>query len=193
MKIAPVDSVLFAKSLIVCAEQREICISNLKLQKLAYYCQGYTLALMEQQLFDGKIVAWEHGPVVPAMYHEFKDFGSNSIPATYSSDLLTAIPDVFLDIVNFVLDKFGKIGPWDLVHRTHGEDPWLAHYDNEAKAVDGSEITHEELKLFFCQEVDRMQDASFARLLDSLDSQLIELPQEVTNKEQFFSWLQGGK
>ena len=191
MIVAPVDSVVFAKSLIVCAGQRGICISNLKLQKLAYYCQGYTLAIIDQRLFDGKIEAWDHGPVVPAMYHEFKDFGSNPILVEFSEDLLKIIPKKCLDIVNFVLDKFGKTGPWDLVHRTHGEKPWLAHYDSEAKSVDGLEITNEELKLFFCQEIDRMQDASFARILDSLESQLVELPKEVTDKDQFFNWLQG--
>ncbi|MCG9553799.1 DUF4065 domain-containing protein [Vibrio sp. Isolate32] len=193
MSDAPIDSVLFAKSLIVSARQRGFYISNLKLQKLAYYCQGYTLALTDNQLFDGNIEAWDHGPVVPAMYHEFKAFGSNSITTEISDDLLTAIPQKFLDIVNFVLDKFVKLGAWDLVHRTHLEAPWLAHCDDETKAVDGLVISHDELKAFFCQEVDRMQDSSFARILDSLDSKVFELPEDVTDKDQFFSWLQGDK
>jgi uncharacterized phage-associated protein len=39
-------------------------ISNLKLQKLLYYAQGFYLAIYGKALFEEDIVAWEHGPVV---------------------------------------------------------------------------------------------------------------------------------
>jgi uncharacterized phage-associated protein len=46
-------------------------ISNLKLQKLVYYAQGFNLALFDgNPLFDEEIQAWTHGPVVPALYHQ---------------------------------------------------------------------------------------------------------------------------
>jgi uncharacterized phage-associated protein len=47
-------------------------LSNLKLQKLVYYAQGFHLALTEKPLFDEAIEAWEHGPVVPGLYHKLK-------------------------------------------------------------------------------------------------------------------------
>ena len=39
-------------------------ISNLKLQKLAYYAQGFCLAMHGRPLFPEAIKAWKHGPVV---------------------------------------------------------------------------------------------------------------------------------
>ncbi len=39
-------------------------ISNLKLQKLLYYAQGFHLALYDKLLFSEDIEAWQHGPVV---------------------------------------------------------------------------------------------------------------------------------
>ena len=47
-------------------------ISNLKLQKLLYYAQGFHLALYDQPLFPEAIEAWTHGPVVPDLYRHYK-------------------------------------------------------------------------------------------------------------------------
>jgi uncharacterized phage-associated protein len=46
-------------------------ISNLKLQKLVYYAQGFALVLLKKPLFPQCIEAWIHGPVVPALYHAY--------------------------------------------------------------------------------------------------------------------------
>ena len=45
-------------------------ISNLKLQKMMYYRQGFHLAYFGTPLFDEDIVAWQYGPVVPSVYKE---------------------------------------------------------------------------------------------------------------------------
>jgi uncharacterized phage-associated protein len=52
-------------------------MTNLKLQKLVYYAQGFYLAMMDSPLFNEPIEAWEHGPVCVPLYHEYKNFGSN--------------------------------------------------------------------------------------------------------------------
>ena len=46
-------------------------ISNLKLQKMMYYQQGFHLAYFGTPLFDEDIVAWQYGPVVPSVYKEY--------------------------------------------------------------------------------------------------------------------------
>lgn len=46
--------------------------TNLKLQKLLYYSQAWYLALYDLPLFDDRIEAWVHGPVVPPVYGAFK-------------------------------------------------------------------------------------------------------------------------
>ena len=47
-------------------------ITPLKLQKLLYYCQAYSLGLYGEILFSNIIEAWEHGPVVPEIYNKYK-------------------------------------------------------------------------------------------------------------------------
>lgn len=50
-------------------------ISNLKLQKLVYYAQAWHLALYGTPLFDEDFEAWVHGPVIPALFDQYKEFG----------------------------------------------------------------------------------------------------------------------
>jgi uncharacterized phage-associated protein len=47
----------------------EELISNMKLQKLLYYQQGFHLAYFGTPLFDEEIETWMYGPVVPAVYY----------------------------------------------------------------------------------------------------------------------------
>lgn len=54
-------------------------ITNLKLQKLLYYAQGYFLAKKDIPLFDEDFLAWEHGPVIRKIYNIYKENGANGI------------------------------------------------------------------------------------------------------------------
>lgn len=97
-------------------------ISNLKLQKLLYYCQGAFLALKDEKLFEDDILAWTHGPVIEKIYQEYKKFGSNGI---------TEIPDyeVFIDdetdeILRNTYNTFARYSAWGLRNLTHNETPW---------------------------------------------------------------------
>lgn len=47
-------------------------LSNMKLQKLLYYQQGFHLAYFGTPLFNEDIVAWQYGHVVPEVYDAFK-------------------------------------------------------------------------------------------------------------------------
>lgn len=103
-------------------------LTNLKLQKLVYYAQGFHLAITGQPLFEDSIEAWEHGPVVPTLYHSFKQHGSEPIPspeegidpARYSTETKEILDDVF--------DVYGQFSAWKLRNMTHQEPPWKEAY-----------------------------------------------------------------
>ncbi len=57
------------------AEGDKIKMTTLKLMKHVYFAYGIYLYLTNENLFDENIEAWRHGPVVPSIYHEFKNFG----------------------------------------------------------------------------------------------------------------------
>ena len=74
------DAVSIARFVINYSNKQEYGISNLKLQKIMYFIQAYFLITQDKPCFSDDIEAWDFGPVVPAAYHEFKQFGSGNIP-----------------------------------------------------------------------------------------------------------------
>ena len=65
--------------IIVQSRNENMTVSNLKLQQLLYYAQGWHLALWGNKLFNERIEAWIMGPVIPAVYHKFKLYGGSII------------------------------------------------------------------------------------------------------------------
>lgn len=59
--------------------EENIPISPMKLIKLVYLAYGWKLAATGKRLFPDRIEAWQHGPIIPALYHEFKDWGRRFI------------------------------------------------------------------------------------------------------------------
>ncbi len=98
-------------------------ISNLKLQKLVYYAQGFTLAVTGKPLFNEEIEAWQHGPVVPDLYHKYKDHGAYGIPAPTNVDFSKFSSEI-KEILDEVYDVYGQFSAWKLRNMTHGEAPW---------------------------------------------------------------------
>jgi len=118
-------------------------ISNLKLQKLVYYAQGYHLALFDSPLFDEPIKAWTHGPVIPDLYHTFKVHGSGPIPAPESFDFERISADV-RELLDEVYDVLGQFSAWKLRNMTQKEPPWF-----EAKDKPVNLITHASMQEYF--------------------------------------------
>lgn len=105
-------------------------ISNLKLQKLLYYAQGCFLALTNKPLFEDKIIAWQHGPVVEAVYYEYRQNGANGIP--YDADFdFSLFTDEENELLTEVYDVFGQYSAWKLRNMTHEETPWRTTPQNE--------------------------------------------------------------
>jgi uncharacterized phage-associated protein len=117
-------------------------ISNLKLQKLLYYAQGFNLALYDEPLFPESIEAWTHGPVVPEVYHEYKDFGSNAIPIPSNVDF-SKYDQQTRELLDEVYSVYGQFSAWKLLSLIHEEEPWKdARQDNLI-------ISHQALKKHF--------------------------------------------
>jgi uncharacterized phage-associated protein len=54
-------------------------LDPMKLQKLIYFAHGWYLALTGNPLIDEHPQAWNYGPVIPTIYHEFKRFGRGPV------------------------------------------------------------------------------------------------------------------
>ena len=82
-------------------------MTNLNLQKLLYYAQGFHLAIHERPLFSEPIEAWMHGPVVPETYHLYSQHGAMPIP--YPEDFEpSAIDEDTRELLDEVYDVYGQ-------------------------------------------------------------------------------------
>lgn len=116
-------------------------ISNLKLQKLLYYSQGFHLAAYECPLFPEAIEAWAHGPVVPRVYHACNRFESG--PVSISGDLDVAVFEPrSIELLNEVYAVYGQFSASALRNMTHEEPPWKLTEQGEV-------ISHDLLRDFF--------------------------------------------
>lgn len=99
-------------------------ISNLKLQKLCYYGQGFHLAFYGTRLFPDKIEAWTHGPVIRELYQAYKKHGDGAIPLPEKFDI-SICDKKTQDLLNEVYSVYGQYSAWKLRNMTHEEAPWI--------------------------------------------------------------------
>ena len=143
-----------ADTLIQLSRERNIEITNLKLQKLLFYAQAWylTLGRTGAPLFDAEFEAWVHGPVVPSVFRRFKEYRWNAIAAP-----VKALDDPhLLAYLNEVLSKYGSLSARQLEHLTHQEAPWQEARRGVAPDESSSQvITRESIKRFYSTKTGR--------------------------------------
>jgi uncharacterized phage-associated protein len=121
-------------------------MTAMKLQKLVYYAQAWSLVWDEAPIFDERIEAWANGPVVRKLYDAHR--GSFSVSSVGGSP--NALDDNQKDSVNVVLDYYGdKSAQW-LSDLTHRESPWREAREGLDDGERGNaEITHAALHEYY--------------------------------------------
>jgi uncharacterized phage-associated protein len=122
-------------------------ITNLKLQKLLYYAQGWFLALKSKPLFSERVEAWPRGPVVPPVYGTFKSYQWNPINGDVSEPSLD--PEIEAHLRE-IMEAYGVHGAYYLEKLSHQERPWLDARGNLGPTdFCTNVISHEAMKSFF--------------------------------------------
>ena len=98
-------------------------MTTVKLEKLCYYAQAWSLVWDERPLFDEEFQAWASGPVCPNLYHKHK--GMFRIEPKEIVGNPNAIDADGKDTIDAVLDHYAPMSAYDLSELTHHEAPWL--------------------------------------------------------------------
>ena len=115
-------------------------MTAMKLQKLVYYSQAWSLVWDERPLFNSRIEAWANGPVCPDLYNAHRGQFLMSGIAAGNPDALSAEER---ETVDAVLSYYGDKPPQWLSDLTHAEDPWRNAREGLAAGERGyREITH---------------------------------------------------
>lgn len=95
-------------------------ITAMKLQKLLYYCQAWSLVWDEKPLFRARIEAWANGPVVPDVYARHR----GQFKVTEWVGNASALNLRQKETVDAVLKYYGDKNSQWLSDITHQEEPW---------------------------------------------------------------------
>lgn len=117
------DIYQIANKMLVMASQQEDPLTNMKLQKLMYYQQGFHIAYFKgEPLFDEDIEAWMYGPVVPSLYEHYAACGNQVIEPNSSE--ITILSEREEALFNEVFRVYSVFSAYKLKDMTHSESPW---------------------------------------------------------------------
>jgi len=161
----PHESKAIANYFLRLAERDGTTLSPMKIQKLVYFAHGWHLAIYNDPLIDDTVEAWEFGPVIPTLYHDFKKYGNGRITEQAAKLVITKSDDwrkssfryenpelkdsqteTFLDVI---WEKYKAFSAVQLSNLTHLPDsPWSEVYSKNVgrKNVD---IPDEQIKAYF--------------------------------------------
>jgi uncharacterized phage-associated protein len=122
-------------------------ISNLKLQKLLYYIQGWHLGIYGTPAFSEEIQAWVHGPVVPAIFQKYRDFKWNPIEVNQQEVNLDSELSTH---TRAILASYGRFSAAQLEALSHTEAPWIEAREGFApQEPSHTAISHAAMKRYF--------------------------------------------
>lgn len=96
-------------------------MTHKKLEKLIYLAYSYTLAILNQKLFDDKFYAYVHGPIVKQIYNKYQDYGLSEIGKINIKPKFDADTEDVLEQVWQVYGKYDGIELESIVRQTM---PW---------------------------------------------------------------------
>lgn len=126
-------------------------MTNLRIQKLLYYVQGWALAARGRPLFTERIEAWKKGPVVRSVWQLYTCHGRSPIPSeeAFIGTRLSPADKMF---IRSVWEGYKKNSAIALIEMSHSEKPWI-----EARAgipdsdPSDAEISNETMESWFQQ------------------------------------------
>lgn len=125
-------------NLLVVEAAGKMALTNLKLNKLVYFCQVECLRECGEALFTDDMEAWRCGPVSRSVYEAFNSYGKRPISEPFG---VAPSNPVAKRIVSRVLSSYGNLSTFDFVTLSHREggawkDVYSPGTDNPITATD---------------------------------------------------------
>jgi len=129
-------------------------VTQMKLQKMVYFAQGYHLAKYSLPLIEEEFEAWKYGPVIPSIYQLYKLYGSEPIIDTsLITDLaflerkLLSLDTKAIEAINYTWQVTKNLSASNLSAWTHKEgSPWYKAY---TPALSSIKINNNNIKDYF--------------------------------------------
>lgn len=130
-------------------------VTPLKLQKLCYYAQAWSLVWDDKELFNEDFEAWAHGPANYNLFDKYRDYKYNiidEVDSDYSEDIFKKDQKETLEAI---WRDYGIYEPKYLEELTHQEEPWIdARQDCAPGEICSNIITKQSMKEFYSKFLD---------------------------------------
>ena len=136
-------------------------VTPFALQKIIYFCHAWSLVTLKRPLIRHSFEAWEHGPVLPYLYRDFKEFENRPItkravgvdratgekrPEPYDFSGETAIA------LENAVDFYSRLSFSELYSRAHVQNgPWDRVWHHNGTANPGMKIDNSAIAEFYSQ------------------------------------------
>lgn len=156
------DPLSVANLVIDVASNDDRPVTDLQLQKILFFLQGFFLNNYNSPLINGNFSKWQFGPVEHEVYNEFRANGSSPIKSmalswNFDSQGNFSISDpkkltredlkddrIFEETIDFI-KKLIKIDPWRLVDLTHNHYSWK-NFKNEILHHSAKDYSYDEIQ-----------------------------------------------
>jgi uncharacterized phage-associated protein len=155
----PHDARAVANLILDRADFLKIDITNLSLNKIIYFVNGTNYKFTDEDLIQDRFEAWDYGPVIKEIYHQFKIHGDKKITTRATSiDFTTGTTEIVkselsgeeLDRILPVIDFFSRVPSGKLVDWSHMEgSPWYEVWNHPGRLNIGMKIRSESMRAYF--------------------------------------------
>ena len=137
-------------------------VTEKKLQRLMYFAYAWYLVFynesaneIENRLFDEYFESWIHGPVLPALYQDIKEFHGDDIPKNYFKKYRERFSTDTLSLFGQIKKVYGAYNGNQLESIAHQEDPWIhARKGCSSSEICNNIITDEEIFTYYTKRIE---------------------------------------
>lgn len=130
-------------------------LTPMKLQKLLYYTQAWHLKVLKKPVLDDHFARWQFGPVIPAIYHEFKAFGFSKVTRMATTLAMNAdgfqmqVPTIpqrdheTWSLIDVIISRYGSFDGQTLSNMTHRQGSAWAKGSPDGSVITANDITED--------------------------------------------------
>ena len=153
-EVGPMYSAMeIADEILKIGKRAGMSFTPMQLMKLVYIAHGWSLAVLDRDIFQDRIEAWKYGPVIPALYQATRQFRRKPIPHhLIDEDSPPKVCDEVLSFLHDVVDKYGYLNGIQLSNLTHlPGTPWDQVYEPDGSNI---EISDRLIKQYYSEKLD---------------------------------------
>lgn len=157
----PLDGRAVANFILDFCALRDRSVTNLTLQKTVYFCHVWQLVVMRQPLVKHSFEAWQHGPVLPYLYRDFKEYDSEQKPITTRAMQIDRVTGAKVKVgyefneettalQEKVVDFYSQLSGGSLIELSHVKGgPWYQIWNHQGRVNPGMKITDEAIADYY--------------------------------------------